>query len=69
MKVIKIGNDIISLENVKSVSANGKNITITYMSGYIIPSSQVFAHHHEFVNGVKDVEATLEQIYKILSEG
>ena len=69
MKMIVTNGQITSLENVKEVSVvSNTSIRVSYMDGYMIPSSQVFAHHSTMIYHVKDTNAVLQQIAKILSE-
>jgi hypothetical protein len=69
MKMIVTNGQITSLENVKEVSVvSNDTIRVSYMDGYMIPSSQVFAHHSTMIYHVKDTGAVLKQIAEILSE-
>lgn len=69
MKMIATNGQITSLENVKEVCVIGNDtIRVSYMEGYMIPSSQVFAHHSTMIYHVKDTAAVLKQIAEILSE-
>ena len=69
MKMIVTNGQITSLENVKDVSVVGNTtIRVSYMTGYMIPSSQVFSHHSTTIYNVKDVNAVMKQIAEILSE-
>lgn len=68
MKMIVTNGQITSLENVKEVDVvSNTSIRVTYMEGYMIPSSQVFSHHSSTIY-VKDVNAAMKQIAEILSE-
>ena len=68
MKMIVTNGQITSLENVKEVDVmNNTTIRVTYMEGYMIPSSQIFSHHYTTIY-VKDTSAVMEQIAGILSE-
>ena len=68
MKMIVTNGQITSLENVKEVDVvSNTSIRVTYMEGYMIPSSQVFSHHSSTIY-VKDTSAVMEQIAEILSE-
>ena len=69
MKMIVTNGQITSLENVKEVVVIGNDtIRVSYMDGYMIPSSQVFAHHSTMIYHVKDTDAVMKQIAEILSE-
>ena len=69
MKMIVTNGQITSLENVKEVSVVGDaTIRVSYMGGYMIPSSQIFAHHSTMIHYVKDTDALMKQIAEILSE-
>lgn len=69
MKIIVTKGQITSLENVKDVSVvSSTSIRVTYTGGYMIPSSQVFAHHSTMIYNVKNTEAVMKQIAEILSE-
>lgn len=68
MKMIVTNGQITSLENVKEVDVvSNTSIRVTYMEGYMIPSSQVFSHHSSTIY-VKDTGAVMKQIAGILSE-
>lgn len=69
MKMIVTNDQITSLENVKEVSViSNTSIRVSYMEGYVIPSSQVFVHHSTMIYNVKDTDALMKQIAEILSE-
>jgi hypothetical protein len=70
MKCIKVGNQIASLENVLDVGIGSccDSIRITYKDGYIISSSNAFAHHSTQLRYVKDVDKVMQEIFQILSE-
>lgn len=69
MKMIFTGGQITSLENVKEVSVvSDTTICVSYMNGYMIPSSQRFAHHSTMIYNVKDTSTVMKQIAEILSE-
>lgn len=68
MKMIVTNGQITSLENVKEVDVvSNTSIRVTYMEGYMIPSSQVFSHHSSTIY-VKDTDAVMKKIVEILSE-
>lgn len=68
MKMIVTNGQITSLENVKEVDVvSNTSIRVTYMEGYMIPSSQVFSHHSSTIY-VKDTGAVMKKIAEILSE-
>ena len=68
MKIIVTNGQITSLENVKEVDVvSNTSIRVTYMEGYMIPSSQVFSHHSSTIY-VKDTGAVMKKIAEILSE-
>lgn len=68
MKMIVTNGQITSLENVKEVDVvSNTSIRVTYMEGYMIPSSQVFSHHSSIIY-VKDTGAVMKKIAEILSE-
>lgn len=68
MKMIVTNGQITSLENVKEVDVvSNTSIRVTYMEGYMIPSSEVFSHHSSTIY-VKDTGAVMKKIAEILSE-
>ena len=68
MKMIVTNGQITSLENVKEVDVvSNTSIRVTYMEGYMIPSSQVFSHHSSTIYA-KDTGAVMKKIAEILSE-
>ena len=68
MNMIVTNGQITSLENVKEVDVvSNTSIRVTYMEGYMIPSSQVFSHHSSTIY-VKDTGAVMKKIAEILSE-
>lgn len=70
MKVIRINNTIVSLENVQSVEVGPSvnSIRVWYTHGDFIPSTAVFRPHHTTVDYIKDVEKTMTEIFEILSK-
>ena len=70
MKCIKVGNQIASLENVLNVGIGSycDSIRITYKEGYIISSTNAFAHHSTQLHPIKDVNKVMQEIFQILSE-
>ena len=70
MKVIRINNTIVSLENVQSVEVGPScsSIRVWYTHGDLIPSTAVFRPHCTAVGYVKDVDKTMNEIFEILSK-
>ena len=68
MKVIKVGNQITSLENVMSVGIGSKtdSIRITYTHGYVHPSAYTFCHNSTTLDYVHDVNKVMRDIMDIL---
>lgn len=70
MKVIRINNTIVSLENVQSVEVGPSvdSIRVWYTHGDLIPPTSVFRPHCTTVSYVKDVDKTMNEIFEILSK-
>lgn len=70
MKVIRINNTIVSLENVQSVEIGPSvnSIRVWYTHGDLIPSTAVFRPHYTIVDYIKNVDKTMNEIFEILSK-
>ena len=70
MKCIKIGRQIVSLENVLEVGIGSycDSIRISYKDGYVIPSSGSYAHHSTQLTHIKDIDKVMQEIFDILKE-
>ena len=70
MKCIKVGNQIVSLENVKSVGigSSANDIRIRYMSGFVHPTAHNFHHHETTIYNVKDVKVVMDAIFEVLKK-
>lgn len=70
MKVIRINNTIVSLENVQSVEIGPSvnSIRVLYTHGDLIPSTAVFRPHYTTVDYIKNVDKTMNDIFEILSK-
>ena len=70
MKCIKIGRQIVSLENVceVGVGSNSDSIRIAYKDGHVISSSGVYVRHSVQLTSIKNIDKTMEEIFNILKE-
>lgn len=70
MKVIRINNTIVSLENVQyvTVGPNVNSIRVYYTHGDFVPSHVVFRPHYTTVDYIKNVDKTMSEIFEILSK-
>lgn len=71
MKCIKVGNQIASLENVKSVGigSSSNSIRIEYKDGFVHPKAHNFHNQETVLYYIKDVNAVLDKIFEILTNG